>query len=533
MFVPIIVGKNDLVPISHLFYADDTMFIGLKVNVHKSSLYGLGVHSLDIQSMANSFGCLENNLLFTYLGVKVAANMARINSWNEVIQKVTIKLSKWKAKSLSVGGRLTLLKLVLGSLLTYYMSLFKASDGVLSHLERLHNSFFFGTEMDERKMTWVYWRKVMAQKQYGGLGIMIHKAVASLKSKGVNLLGFCKKVIGNGNNSNFWYDKWLGDICFKVKFNRLFNLDLQKDALVAQKLENPDFAVSFQRRPRCGIEESQFLELSLTFFGCFILFQRSLVLDLPTRINHSNRGLDVPCVLCPNYGNVVESHNHLFFGCLMALDLFFLLGRWWNIDIINLIDPFSWELWFNGLRLNNLKKLALEASIWEALGGNTRNLDSIWEETGQDYNFTRSGYRDARTMPRDGVAIPSNAVKTYKRQCQELCDGSISFFIPFHFESLIMTRSIIKKLKESLEEPERVMHRLRRAASRQQRNDSLAIAGSNLFDDEASTSANSGPKPTPPLKILQEHSSTNSAGFQTPIIFPTERTGSIVDSRYI
>ncbi|GJZ18940.1 RNA-directed DNA polymerase, eukaryota [Tanacetum coccineum] len=91
----------------------------------------------------------------------------------------------------------------------------------------------------------------------------IHKAVSNLESKGVDLLGFCKKVIGNGKNSNFWYIKWLGDVCFKVKFNRLFNLDLQKDAYVAQKFQNPDFAVSFQRHPRGGIEESQFQELSL------------------------------------------------------------------------------------------------------------------------------------------------------------------------------------------------------------------------------------------------------------------------------
>ncbi|GKA99951.1 hypothetical protein Tco_0827945, partial [Tanacetum coccineum] len=55
----------------------------------------------------------------------------------------------------------------------------------------------------------------------------------------------------------------------------------------------------------------------------------------------------------------MESPDHLFFGCSMALDLFRLLGRWWNIDIINLIDPFSLESWFNGLRLNNLQKLAL------------------------------------------------------------------------------------------------------------------------------------------------------------------------------
>ncbi|GJZ55466.1 hypothetical protein Tco_0610659, partial [Tanacetum coccineum] len=148
MFVPILVGKNDLILISHLFYADDAMFIGkwsssnvdvlmmmlhwfflvsdLKVNIQKSSLYGLGLHSSKIQSMANSFGCLADSLPFTYLGVKVAAYIAHINSWNEVIEKVTSKLSKWKAKSLSVGGRLTLLKLVLRSLPTYYMSLFKA-----------------------------------------------------------------------------------------------------------------------------------------------------------------------------------------------------------------------------------------------------------------------------------------------------------------------------------------------------------------------------------------------------------------------
>ncbi|GJT25528.1 hypothetical protein Tco_0895465 [Tanacetum coccineum] len=44
----------------------------------------------------------------------------------------------------------------------------------------------------------------------------------------------------------------------KMKKIMLFNLDLQKDASVAQKFQNPDFAVSFRRRPRGGIEESQF-----------------------------------------------------------------------------------------------------------------------------------------------------------------------------------------------------------------------------------------------------------------------------------
>nr|GEY62720.1 hypothetical protein [Tanacetum cinerariifolium] len=61
-------------------------------------------------------------------------------------------------------------------------------------------------------------------------------------------------------------------------------------------------------------------------------------------------------------------------------------------------------------------------ALFQALGGNTHGLDSIWEETGQGYSFTRSGFKDALTVPEDGVTIPSDAVKTYKRPRQKLCD---------------------------------------------------------------------------------------------------------------
>ncbi|GJT40131.1 hypothetical protein Tco_0939996 [Tanacetum coccineum] len=64
-------------------------------------------------------------------------------------------------------------------------------------------------------------------------------------------------------------------------------------------------------------------------------------------------------------------------------------------------------------------------------------------------------------------------------------------------------------------------------------NESLAIAGRNLFDDEASSSNNTIAKlPTPP-KTLHEHSRLNSSGFENLITFPTEQTRRIVDSRDI
>ncbi|GKD70639.1 hypothetical protein Tco_1324729 [Tanacetum coccineum] len=74
-----------------------------------------------------------------------------------------------------------------------------------------------------------------------------------------------------------------------------------------------------------------------------------------------------------------------------------------------------------------------------------------------------------------------------------------------------MTRSTVKRLTKSLDEPKREFRRLRKAVMRSHQNESLAIAGRNLFDDEASSSNNTVAKlPTPP-KTLHEHSLPNSS----------------------
>ncbi|GKE63870.1 hypothetical protein Tco_1514237 [Tanacetum coccineum] len=93
-----------------------------------------------------------------------------------------------------------------------------------------------------------------------------------------------------------------------------------------------------------------------------------------------------------------------------------------------------------------------------------------------------------------------------------------------------MTRSTVKRLTKPLDEPKRELRRLRRAAWHLQQNESLAIARRNLFDDEASSSNNTGAKsPTPP-KSLHEHSHSNSSSFQNPIILSAEQTWRIVYS---
>ncbi|GJY25085.1 hypothetical protein Tco_0399811, partial [Tanacetum coccineum] len=55
-------------------------------------------------------------------------------AWDDVVAKLRKRLSKWKAKTLSIGTRFTLLKSVLGASPLYTMSIFKVPKGVLNLL---------------------------------------------------------------------------------------------------------------------------------------------------------------------------------------------------------------------------------------------------------------------------------------------------------------------------------------------------------------------------------------------------------------
>lgn len=70
--------------------------------------------------MATSNGCVASKFPFTYLGLPVGKNMARVEDWSDVIHKVTCKLSNRIFKTLYVRGILTLLKSVLGALPTSF-----------------------------------------------------------------------------------------------------------------------------------------------------------------------------------------------------------------------------------------------------------------------------------------------------------------------------------------------------------------------------------------------------------------------------
>nr|GEX09150.1 RNA-directed DNA polymerase, eukaryota [Tanacetum cinerariifolium] len=158
------VQLNGSLSISHIFYADDVMFIGewsdanlkgiinilqcfflasgLKINIYKSQELGVGIlRNIEMEAAA-SLGCGVMLNQFRYLCVMVGKCMSRHQAWDDVVLKLISRLSKWKVKALSIGGRLVLLKSVLGASLLYNMNI-----------------------------TWAAWDKILASKENGGLGV--------------------------------------------------------------------------------------------------------------------------------------------------------------------------------------------------------------------------------------------------------------------------------------------------------------------------------------------------------------------------
>ncbi|KAJ9560661.1 hypothetical protein OSB04_005821 [Centaurea solstitialis] len=191
--------------ISILQYADDAIFLGdwtrrnvtnlirilqcfhicsgLKINFLKSKLIGVNVHLEETKRMARRLNCKTGTLPFNYLGIPVGENMNKATSWKPIVEKFKSRLSKWKASTLSIGGRLCLCKSVLGSLGNYYFSLYKAPMKVINALESIRCKFFWGGNKEKKKICWIAWKEVINDKRNGGLGI------GSLRALNLALLG--------------------------------------------------------------------------------------------------------------------------------------------------------------------------------------------------------------------------------------------------------------------------------------------------------------------------------------------------------
>ncbi|GJY64199.1 putative RNA-directed DNA polymerase, eukaryota, reverse transcriptase zinc-binding domain protein [Tanacetum coccineum] len=297
--------QSGLIRVFQVFY----LASGLKLNIHKSNIFGIDVSNDDVHLMASNTGC------------------------------AAAKLSGWKANLLYFGDRLTLIKFVLGSLGIYYFSIFKVPVSVLKSLEKMCATFFWGGSQDNRKLAWLKWPNVVASFEKGGLNIRSLKSfnLALLHKWHWRMLFSLEQekdclIIDRINNGQ-WTWNWSNNLSVRnsAHLNELLveisHLDVQADIdKCIWSLDNDGvFSVGALRRliddhllPSLGFPTTWDKDLPRKVN----IFMWRLKLDkLPHRLNLSLRGIEIPEISCPSCNALVESNQHVFFKCEIAKDI--------------------------------------------------------------------------------------------------------------------------------------------------------------------------------------------------------------------
>ncbi|GKD23817.1 hypothetical protein Tco_1225520, partial [Tanacetum coccineum] len=74
---------DNIIRVLHVFY----LASGLKINIHKSNIYGIRVNKDEVLSMASNAGCMACDIPFNYLGLPIGSNMKSIASWKTLVDR--------------------------------------------------------------------------------------------------------------------------------------------------------------------------------------------------------------------------------------------------------------------------------------------------------------------------------------------------------------------------------------------------------------------------------------------------------------
>ncbi|XP_058769032.1 uncharacterized mitochondrial protein AtMg01250-like [Vicia villosa] len=150
IFKPFLYGDNDSVDI--LQFADDTILLGeascddiwnmkvilrgfelvsgLRINFSKSNIFGVNVGEWYINAALSFLSCKKGAIPFKFLGLIVGDNPRRKKVWLDVVKNIRRRLSSWKGRNISMGGRVTLINSVLNSIPIFTLSFFKIPEKI-------------------------------------------------------------------------------------------------------------------------------------------------------------------------------------------------------------------------------------------------------------------------------------------------------------------------------------------------------------------------------------------------------------------
>ena len=108
----------------------------MKINMQKSEIILVGM-TKDVDRATSLFGCKLGKLTTSYVGLPLGPPHKLCGVWDTIEERFKRKLTVWKKRYLSKGGRLVLMKSTLSNLPIYFMSLLTVPRKVRIGLERI------------------------------------------------------------------------------------------------------------------------------------------------------------------------------------------------------------------------------------------------------------------------------------------------------------------------------------------------------------------------------------------------------------
>ncbi|XP_071688305.1 uncharacterized protein [Rutidosis leptorrhynchoides] len=170
------------------------------------------------------------------------------------------------------------------------------------------------------------------------------------------------KCIGNGTSISFWHDIWIGTENLKTTFHRLYMLESQKDATVAERISNVNSnsigSWDWSRAPS-GRALDELTELTnlissvstastleIYYFPAtntkpkkvFIFIWRVIQQKIPLRSELDKKGIDLHTILCPVCDHHIEAIDHALINCPNVSSIWAQLLDWWNQNNTTISD---------------------------------------------------------------------------------------------------------------------------------------------------------------------------------------------------